>query len=442
MPNPVLDQDRVQHLLARREASSKKMLLPAWPRPERELSVVSLEVDWVRFSTLNHRTKSEQMRISEQRQRPDLFTADPLGTEAQAEQYAILKGQEGFEDLKADLKERGQQQPAVVTAEGVLINGNRRSAALRSLFVDDGHQPSRYVTCLVLPADATMAELVDLETELQIAREFKEDYTWVNEALLIEEIFNREGKAWEKVARRMHKDVPSVRVQYEKLQQLHQLVALSNGTRHHADFVPNESAFTELARHIKGKPPAEAASVRAAYFLGTLTGVNYRTLRHLQRADASALVRSELAGEVALAPLLNGNGQTEPSDAMDVLDDVLGEEAPQAGSDGDLTPVLSFFARQGDAQEVELDGKKVAVSDLLLSVKNAVDLAAEEASNQSQDNAAVSAPVTFLGNAINNVNKALVALPRARALEQWAGEAYKERVEALKALVATLDADA
>ena len=60
----------------------------------------------------------------------------------------------------------------------------------------------------------------------------------------------------------MHMDVSSVRGQFEKLQQLHQLVALSQGTRHHADFLPNESAFTELAKHVKGKPAQEAASVR------------------------------------------------------------------------------------------------------------------------------------------------------------------------------------
>lgn len=440
MTNPVLDQERVQHLLARQASSSKRILLPAWPRPEKELPAVSLEVDWVRFSTLNHRTRSEQMRIVEQRQRPDLFTADPLGPEAQAEQYAILKGQEGFDDLKADLKERGQQQPAVVTAEGVLINGNRRSAALRSLFADDNHQPSRYVSCLVLPADANMSELVDLETELQIAREFKEDYTWVNEALLIEEIFDREGKDWQRVAYRMHKDVPSVRVQYEKLQQLHQLVELSNGTRHHADFVPNESAFTELARHIKGKAPEEAASVRTAYFLGTLTGVNYRMLRHLQRSDASALVRQELAGEVALAPLLDGEPSPGASDGADLLDDVLGGAAPPNG--GDLTPILSFFARQGDKDEVEVGGAKVPLADLMQSVKNAVDLAAEEASNQSEDNAAATAPVTHLTNAIKSVTKAAAGLAKARALAKWKEEDYTGKVAELKALVATLDAGA
>ena len=436
MPNPVLDQERVQYLIARQGSSSdKRILLPAWPRPDKELPQVDLEVTWVRFSTLNHRTRSEQMRIAHQQNRPDLFTADPNGEEAQTQQYRILADQEGFEDLKADLRARGQQQPAVITAEGVLINGNRRTAALRSLFRDEDHQPSRYVSCLVLPADANMREIVDLETELQIAREFKEDYTWVNEALLIEEIFEREGKNWGKVASRMHMDVSSVRGQFEKLQQLHQLVALSQGTRHYADFVPNESAFTELAKHVKGKPAQEAASVREAYFLGTLTGVNYRTLRHLRRPDASLCVRNELQNDLTLGSLLDADDQQQESD---ILDDVLGP--PHGQQTGDLTSILSYMARLGQSEEVELNGMTVATGDLRDSIKQAVDNAAEDAHSEDLDQNAVAAPIRHLDLATNNVRKAADTLPKARALKDWSEDEYAKQLARFKAMLARLDA--
>ena len=52
MQNPVLDQERVQFLIARQGSSSdKRIRLPAWPRPDKELWQVDLEVTWVRFST-------------------------------------------------------------------------------------------------------------------------------------------------------------------------------------------------------------------------------------------------------------------------------------------------------------------------------------------------------------------------------------------------------
>ena len=435
MQNPVLDQERVQYLIARQDSSSdKRVLLPAWPRPNKELRQVDLEVTWVRFSTLNHRTRSEQMRIAHQQNRPDLFTVDPNGNEAQTQQYRILAAQDGFEDLKADLKARRQQQPAVVTAEGVLINGNRRAAALRSLFGDDDYQPARYVSCLVLPADANMREIVDLETELQIAREFKEDYTWVNEALLIEEIFEREGKNWGKVAFRMRMDVASVRGQFEKLQQLHQLVALSQGTRHHADFVPHESAFTELAKHVKGKPAQEAASVRGAYFLGTLTGVNYRTLRHLRRPDASLRVRRELQNDLTLGSLLDTDYQQHKPD---ILDDVLGQSDSQQSSE--LTSILSYMARHGQSEELKLNGMTVATRDLRDSIKHAIDNAAEDAHSEDLDQNAVAAPIRHLDLATNNVRKAADALPRARALDEWSEDEYTKQLDRFKEMLGRLD---
>ena len=435
MQNPVLDQERLQYLRARQNSSpDKRVLLPAWPRKDKELRQVDLEVNWVRFSTLNHRTKSEQMRIVQQQNRPDLFTADPNGEEAQSQQYRILAEQEGFDDLKADLKARGQQQPAVATAEGVLINGNRRTAALLSLFRDDDHQPSRYVTCLVLPADANRREMVDLETELQIAREFKEDYTWVNEALLIEELFEREGKSWTKVASRMHMDESSVREQYEKLQLLHQLVAMSEGTRHYADFVPNESAFTELSKHIRRKPSEEAASVRAAYFLGTLSGVNYRTLRHLRRSDASQRVRRELENDLTLGSLLEAGDQAQESD---ILDEVLGSQTVQR--DSDLTSIVSYVARHGQSHEIDVNGMKIATQDLRDSIKQAVDIAAEDAHSEHLDQSAVTAPIRHLRLATNNVTKAADALPKARALNDWRESDYSEQLVKLRAALDRLD---
>lgn len=437
MSNPVLDQERIEHLLARQESNKNKTeRLPAWPRKDKELPLVDLEVEWVRFSTLNHRTKSEQMRVIHNKQQADLFTADPLGETAQSAQYEILKGQEGYEDLKADLEERGQQQPAVVSAEGVLINGNRRAAALRSLFVDDDHAPSRYISCLVLPSDATSIEMVDLETELQIAREFKEDYTWVNEALLIEEIFEREHKDWDRVASRMHKDSKLVREQYEKLQQLHQLVALSNGTRYHADFVPNESAFTELSKHIKNRSPEEAATVRNAYFLGTLTGVNYRTLRHLRRANAGELIADEMEGDATLSLLMQARSNEKVGEP-DLLDDVLGPA--EAGPGPDLTPVLTFFAQQDKSQTVDLGGSRIQVEDLMNSVKDAVDAAADEASNQFDDDAALTAPMSHLKKAINSIKRATDSLPKARAFEEWGEQDFKNRLKELKDTVRELE---
>lgn len=436
--NPVMDQERAD-FLATRVANASRQLLPQWMRPEKELPVVNLPVEWVRFSTLNHRTRAEQMREIQTKGVEDLFSADPLGTAAQQAQFAILSSQDGFEELKQDLRDRGQQEPAVVTAEGVLINGNRRSAALLDLWLNEHAPIGRYVRAYVLPADATADELIDLETELQVAKDYREDYSWVNEALLIEEIFEASNKDWDRVAQRMRLKPEKVRAQYEKLQQLHQLVSMSNGTRHHADFVGNESAFEELSKHVKDKQPEEAASVRSVYFLGTLSGVNYRDLRHLRRKDASEFVRGEFSLDPTLTSLFTvaGGGATDATD--DLLDDVLGT-GNQADSSSDLTAVLSFLAQRKADEIVEMpDGAKVPVEELLGSVRSAVNSAAKEASEDAKDAQAVIAPIVRLSAARDDIIRAGTALAKARAQSGWAEADFQKKIEELKAAITHLE---
>ena len=77
-------------------------------------------------------------------------------------------------DFLNDLRTRKQVEPAIITYDGYIINGNRRTAALK-------HLGEEYITCVVLPEDATKQEIYELEQEMQLAREFKEPYHWINE---------------------------------------------------------------------------------------------------------------------------------------------------------------------------------------------------------------------------------------------------------------------
>jgi hypothetical protein len=439
MIDPVLDQDRVAFLKARQASSSRKELLAAWPRSEKELPVVEIEVDWVRFSTLNHRTKAEQLQEIAKSKQADLFSADPLGPEAQEAQYRILASQEGFTKLKDDLKERRQQEPAVITAEGVLINGNRRAAALRSLFKDDDHRQSRYIRCLVLPDDATADERVDLEAELQIARDFKEEYSWINEAMLIEELYDREGKDFNRVARKMHRETSEVAGLYNKLQQLHQLVALSKGAFLHIDFKENETAFEELAKHIRSKSAEEAESVRSTYYLGTLAGVQYRELRHLRRDDAAVLVRREIEGDPTLRPFLETVADIagRQEDGADPLDELLGQKKGSSG----LNEILGYLATKRPEQSITLiDGQRVLVKDLYDTIGSAVASAAAEAEEEQRDQGAMTAPLSRADRAVLELTRALAALPRARRFDEWRESEFSAKLASLKAIIAKMEA--
>jgi hypothetical protein len=78
-----------------------------------------------------------------------------------------------------------QTEPLLITAEGVVVNGNRRLAAMRELLHCN---PERYagfaeVSAAMLPAEAIAADLEFVEAALQMAPETKLAYGWIGRRL-------------------------------------------------------------------------------------------------------------------------------------------------------------------------------------------------------------------------------------------------------------------
>jgi len=108
---------------------------------------------------------------------------DPTSSEAQEVLASLLRKTERFNKLKDELKELSQQNPGLISRDGLLINGNTRVVALRDLGVDG-------VDVAVLPADAMARDFLDLEMSLQMRRLTHQDYTFTNELLLIDKYRN------------------------------------------------------------------------------------------------------------------------------------------------------------------------------------------------------------------------------------------------------------
>lgn len=80
---------------------------------------------------------------------------------------------------------RQQTEPLLVTADGVVLNGNRRLAAMRNLLAEDPETFACYadVAVAVLPAGCAPADMEFIEAALQMAPETKLHYGWVNRRL-------------------------------------------------------------------------------------------------------------------------------------------------------------------------------------------------------------------------------------------------------------------
>ncbi len=97
-------------------------------------------------------------------------------------QHASDKRGPIFQELK---RQKQQSEPLLVDCNGVVINGNRRLAAMRSLRAQDPRTFSGFaeLTVAVLPADISAADIDFIEAALQMAPETKLGYGWINRRL-------------------------------------------------------------------------------------------------------------------------------------------------------------------------------------------------------------------------------------------------------------------
>lgn len=102
---------------------------------------------------------------------------------------------------RKSLLEEHQQKYGIVTAEGTIIDGNRRASLLNSLRRDDGISPNvkqhcNYFLAIILPIDADRKEILRLETTYQMGEDAKVDYNPIEKYLkckdLLDEGFSRE----------------------------------------------------------------------------------------------------------------------------------------------------------------------------------------------------------------------------------------------------------
>lgn len=115
---------------------------------------------------------------------------DPTSITSQKILHTLLSETDQYQDLKEQLKILGQQEPGLITREGLLVNGNTRVAALRDLNVD-------YVEVAVLPSNVVDEDILNLEMSLQVQDLVHQDYTFTNELLLMKRFIDEGGSVKE-----------------------------------------------------------------------------------------------------------------------------------------------------------------------------------------------------------------------------------------------------
>jgi len=176
-------EDRLAALKA--EPGLRETVTIEWRGEQLTIPVISMPVGLLSYNPLTHRIRAQRTLDPH---RDDELTNHPFGTAAQAYLHQLLMGDPSdptkvdpsFEALKEDLAQNGQNSPGIVTREGILINGNTRRAALSEL----GHENLRVG---VLPPDASRDDRDAIELSLQLRKEHRRDYSFMNSLLAIDE---------------------------------------------------------------------------------------------------------------------------------------------------------------------------------------------------------------------------------------------------------------
>ncbi|MEW1774918.1 ParB N-terminal domain-containing protein [Streptomyces sp. NPDC086777] len=154
-----------------------------------------------------------------------------------------------FDKLMESLRDHQQNDPGLISREGVLVNGNTRRAALKELGV-------RSIRVGVLPASCSWDDIRSVELSLQLRPDRRREYSYINRLMAIEEQ-TKLGLPFAAISKLFHTSTPALERDTWVLGQLRDLVKRSEHGQiklRLMDFEDAQESFAELYRtYIKEK---------------------------------------------------------------------------------------------------------------------------------------------------------------------------------------------
>ncbi len=419
---PVISEEarkaRIDQALRALQRDSERIPLP-WQDGDRTFPVIKLPLDAVLLNPKSHRIRAQL----ESHLRRKVVIDAPYGEEAQEIITDILRNTEGFERLKTNLGEEGQRDAGVVTPSGLLVNGNTRAAALR----DIGKQ---YIRVAVLPADATQQEIDELELRLQMKRDLKQDYTFTNELLFVDELITRYNRTHEEIAlvlrwaasrapKELSKGKERVCQSVRMLSLIRQIQELGRGKLPLTDFDEKNQALIEIDneyQQVRQVDSEKAARVRDTRMIGVLVGLGYRELRQIDDRFLDDYFVPALADNEVLGKHTETLTSEAPSDdalpGLDVLPPQNGDSARSP------TPLLRLLAstRGDEPVEVPTDTEPVVLprEQMVDIIRATMEEAADTARLNRRASNQRGAPLLRMQNAERELRLALDAYRAVR----------------------------
>ena len=434
-PSIMMPHERESKIADAIDASTETHTLYEYQNRRSDLPVVRLNANLPIYRMLNFRTCTAQLKyIRERNAADDFFSAGQENDSAQDAQHRILvdfatQGRSSsIVPIMDQLEDEEQRESLLITSRGVIVNGNRRLAAMRELFVRD---PSKFrhfshVDCAVLPSNVSPEDILEIEVRLQMRAETKLPYGWIEEAIAIRKMLDA-GKSRRQVADLMKSSPREVATAEGALIEVD--IFLKEWLRQpnrYEDVEDAQQAFNDLAKAVRGVEAGELLEMkrRIAWALisnsnkldGRLYGYNFSF------GDKTDEVVAALSERLSI-DLTATTPEDQPADKdidldLDFSDLDFGDG--ENGSETSFENLIDAFNNTDPTQ-------RETITTELIEVCNSIR---EHAKQESVGNQAL--------NAISTANSRLVSADLSKA-DPGTYEAIGEQLEAIMQRVRTLN---
>lgn len=178
-------EERRQHINADEKRAAADYFVP-WRGGYLTANVITLPHEMLLYRVDNGRLIAEMQEYL-QKQSLDWATwreqQEEHATQVKLHEVLLEKARDAAGPIYQELERQAQQiEPLLINGDGIVVNGNRRLAAMRELLRLD---PERYggfreIRAAVLPSDTEPADVEFIEAALQMAPETKLAYGWIN----------------------------------------------------------------------------------------------------------------------------------------------------------------------------------------------------------------------------------------------------------------------
>lgn len=285
-----------------------------------DLPVVRLNPHQLLFNNNNSRLRAQILDDP----RGSLVAKDPTGDEAQQIIAHLLKNTEEYRNLKAQVDALRQQNPGIVTRDGLVIDGNTRLAVLRELN-DAGVEHAKGIDVAVMPADATSADCVDVEMTRQMRSLVHQPYTFTNELLMIKAYLDA-GNTVEQLGALMAWTKMKTQKANERLALLNlveEIRGMTNPPIHYSVFDGKSQHLKDLLekyQQLSADDPAAANQMKYGRILGMFLGLNKDFTREIGYDFFEDKVIPKLVDAPAVKKMFDGYGsageEAPPQDAI------------------------------------------------------------------------------------------------------------------------------